>query len=266
MLKGSLSVRSFTKDSAACGVALIVNLPNGSEGPKRDHQLVKEITRVVGDFTYRAGINEVTGESDGAGVRFYNLPQKFFQKKIDSGEFRSFDDNQIKDVVLVDGHFGVGQYFLSVDPANAKCARQLIDSIASENGLRIIGWRQLCSNSVNSDILSRASREKQPSLWQSIFLGGNGASFSQGEESALKTCFAVVNKAKAMNIPVDIVSHSFDSVVYKGMIRPRQIADFYLDLKGFLIFFLTIRYVHMFVNAYLPCRSGFYCFCCCSSC
>ena len=230
-----MRARSSTKDSAACGVALIVNLPRSSEGPKQDHQLVKDITRVVGDFTYRAGINDVTGESDGAGVRFYTLPRFFFQKKINSGDFRSLDGKEIKDVVLVDGLFGVGQYFLSLDPANAKCARQLIDSIASENGVRILGWRQLCSTSVNSGILSRASREKQPGLWQSIFVKENGASFSRGEESALKTCFAVVNKAKAMDIPVDIVSHSFDSIVYKGMIRPRQIADFYLDLKGYLI-------------------------------
>ena len=246
LLRRALSAGSFAKDSAACGVALIVNLPKGSEGPKRDHQLVKDITGVVGDFTYRAGINEVTGESDGAGVRFYTLPHKFFQKKIDLGDFRTLDGDPIKGVVLTDGEFGVGQYFLSVDPAKAKSAKLLIDSVASENGVRILGWRNLCSTAVNADILSRASKEKQPSLWQSIFVRENGVGSSQGEESALKTCFAVVNKAKELNIPVDIVSHSFDSVVYKGMIRPRQIADFYLDLKGYLLFSSEFKNTQMF--------------------
>jgi glutamate synthase domain-containing protein 1 len=91
LLKRALGIGPLRYDSSACGVALIVNLPNASSGPKRDHQLVKDITHVVGNFTYRAGINEVTGESDGAGVRFYTLPTKFFQKKIDSDAFRNLE-------------------------------------------------------------------------------------------------------------------------------------------------------------------------------
>jgi hypothetical protein len=69
-------------------------------------------------------------------------------------------------------------------------------------------------------------------LWQSIFIKDADKISGPVEDAALKTCFNVVNKAKTMAVPVDIVSHSFDSIVYKGMIRPRQIADFYLDLKG----------------------------------
>ena len=75
------------KDQAACGIGLILNMDG-----KSDHDMVQSAVKKLGSLEYRSGYNYATGESDGAGLRFYGLDPAFFQKFVNSFFF-SFEIN-----------------------------------------------------------------------------------------------------------------------------------------------------------------------------
>jgi glutamate synthase (NADPH) large chain len=212
---------------AACGVGLVVNIPGVS-----DHQVVKDGLKALSGFEYRSGFNPVNGESDGAGIRLYGLPVNFYNKKIHDGEFVPATGKTLNDLSLKPKQFILGQYFLAPDQISQ--AKALIETCVAQSGLSVAAWRNV-GFSVNTDVLSNGARGKMPSIWQAILIN----QFSQEPQSslflteqvALQSSFQIAHHAKKKGLSIDIVSHSSESIVYKGMIKPQFMKDFYLDLS-----------------------------------
>jgi glutamate synthase domain-containing protein 2/glutamate synthase domain-containing protein 3/glutamate synthase domain-containing protein 1/NADPH-dependent glutamate synthase beta subunit-like oxidoreductase len=210
-------------DHSACGVALVVNLPSpgSKQSQHNSHQLVQDGLKRLADFEYRSGTNQVTGESDGAGLRFYGLNPAFFQKK----------NTGLGGIKLVEGEFGVGHYFLS--PSKETEAKALIESTLKQKGLNGICWRDLNSDdSIDNSALSAAALLKKPALWQVIILEDTKSTTTDAfEKKILAAGIALVHAAREHNTPVNIVSQSAESIVYKGMVLPDAMGAFYKDLN-----------------------------------
>ncbi len=215
---------------SACGVGLIVNLG------KSDHQLVRDGVEGLSRFEYRSGLNPVTHESDGSGLRFFGLPVDFYNHKINIGEFQSPKGSTLIDVTLSPKQFIIGRYFLPTNQISQ--AKALIERSVANAGLVVVAWRDM-DTSVNLDVLSRMAREKKPSIWEAILMDAPRqrpaemqTTVAIDEKTALTASFKIYHDARAQGIPIDIVSQSSDSVVYKGMIRPKHMGDFYQDLSN----------------------------------
>lgn len=222
---GSL-LESLDTNHAACGVGLIAPISKGNP-IAGTHQLVQDGLKVLTDFEYRSGYNLVTEESDGSGIKLFGLPAFFFNKIIHAGEFLG---KGIADLILKEGQFAIGQYFLPQDSEQFVAAKELIEECAKTQKLKVVGWRNL-DQAVNIGILSTTSRQKKPGIWQSLIIQDSEQdSLVNIEQAALKLSLAISYEARIKDLSLNIVSLSSESITYKGMLRPAQVGDFYLDL------------------------------------
>lgn len=236
--QGLIATKDLTDAEArapsACGVGMIVNLPVGRDGTKvlleRTHQMVLDGLRVLSSFDYRSGVNPATEESDGSGILFHGLPLEFFKKQIQLGAFVGSSGEICRDTELLESRFAIGHYFLSEDPETSAAEKKLIEASAKEHGLTIAGFRSV-DTAVNLSILPTRTREKKPGLWQAILLPDETILPEDLETKVQQAGLSMANRAKLAGLPLFIVSQSSESIVYKGMVRPMHLADFYLDLQ-----------------------------------
>lgn len=214
---------------AACGVGMLVDT-SWKNGFKGSHQVVVDGIDMLVKLGYRAGFNPVTEESDGAGIRFFGLSAEFFGRKISEGEFLTTQGTILGDLFLREKQFAIGQYFLPSEDDALKEAQQLIDITAQEAGLVLAGWRNLV-NSVDTAVLSDKAREKKPAIWQALLIPSSSINPEDFEQTVLKAALNLSYQAGKKGQAIHIVSQSAESIVYKGMLRPEQLADFYCDLK-----------------------------------
>ncbi len=215
-------------EHAACGVAMIVNLPGADGLTHASHECLKEGLKTLALFDYRSGYNPATGESDGAGVRLFGLPTAFFNRKITEGEFLS-PEGEMKTTLLEENNFAIGQYFLPKEQLSE--AKDLVEACAKMHGLRVLGWRNL-ESSLAPEVLSTAAREKQPGIWQAILQADTPSVADDLENTVLQMSVSLAERIQTSSLAMDIFSQSSESIVYKGMIRPRDFAVFFLDLQA----------------------------------
>ena len=218
---------------AACGVGCIVSFG------RVDHQVVRDGLQALARVDYRAGLHPVTQESDGSGIRFFGTPPDFYNHKIKQGKFESPNGHTLMNVSLSPQQFIVGQYFLPPDKISQ--AKMLIEDSVARSGLVLLGWRNI-DNSVNLDVLSRRAREKKPGLWQALLVTpfdphaqiplSLAMHVVINEKTAWQAALNIYHAARERGLAIDVVSHSAESVVYKGMIPPKHMRDFYLDLTN----------------------------------
>ncbi|MCB1757625.1 MAG: glutamate synthase large subunit, partial [Gammaproteobacteria bacterium] len=112
------------------------------------------------------------------------------------------------------------------DEALAERARQEVNKQIEARGLEVGGWRKV---PVNPDALGEEARASMPQIEQ-VFIN---APYDM-DHKALNRHLYVARRRSAMTITDEsfyISSISADSVIYKGLMMPQYLADFYLDLQ-----------------------------------
>ena len=116
-------------ESDSCGVAMITDI-QGS----RSHAIVADGLVALEHLEHRGAAGAETNSGDGAGI-LIQLPVELFREVVD------FD----LPAPTADGcnTFAAGICFLPLDPAERAAACEQIDAIANEEGLQVLGWREL---------------------------------------------------------------------------------------------------------------------------
>ena len=135
----------------ACGMGFVVNL-----GGQKSHDIVRKGIEILINLTHRGacGCDPETG--DGAGI-VIQIPHDFFARECASLGFPLPEA----------GQYGVGMMFLPVEPQQRLICEGIVERIAREEGLTVLGWRD---TPVNSDAIGRQARATQPYIEQ-VFLG-----------------------------------------------------------------------------------------------
>ncbi|OYD06482.1 glutamate synthase large subunit [Paludifilum halophilum] len=192
----------------ACGIGLIANLKG-----KASHEIVKQGLKVLCQLEHRGGQrDQKTG--DGAGIML-QIPHSFFQKTC---------RDRIE--LPAPGKYGVGMLFLPMDPVERAEYEEQLERIVREEGQRFLGWRTVPTD---SSTLGQMAEEIRPSIRQ-VFIG---AGDQQDDPVALERKLYVIRKRmeQTAGAKVYIASLSSRTIVYKGMLTPDQMNDFYLDLN-----------------------------------
>ena len=203
----------------SCGVGVVANIKGG-----QSHEIITESLQVLVNLGHRGacGCDPETG--DGAGI-LMQMPHGFFQKVCpESG----IDLPEL-------GNYGVGMVFLPPGvEAREKC-RQLIDRCIADEGLTLLGWREV---PVDPTKLGRDARAVQPAIRQVFVTGGDAGSEPEQLQRKLYTLRKVIEKSLPECGLSDedadyfyICSFSNSTVVYKGLLMAHQIDGFYLDLN-----------------------------------
>ncbi|KAL9939920.1 hypothetical protein V8E36_000625 [Tilletia maclaganii] len=211
----------------ACGVGFMCHIKG-----KPSHKIVTDARNVLCNMTHRGAVGADARDGDGAGA-MTGIPDSFFR----------FEVEQAFGVQLPEvGQYAVGNIFFDRDETNRKAHIQKFTSIASELGLRVLGWREV---PVDNSFLGPAALSKEPKVLQPFVLlkdhFGSQSTSSEGRNKCFDPRFFgrqlyVLRKHTTHQIGLAkwfyICLLSASNIVYKGQPSPRQVYDYYHDLTN----------------------------------
>ena len=132
-----------------------------------------------------------------------------------------------------EGTYGVGQLFLSSDEEAQRAQRRLVDAVVEEEGLKVLGWREVPSD---ASVCGWIARETMPRIAQVFVAAPSLALRGEVLERKLYVIRRVVegrakSRAPASGGSLYPCSFSSRTIVYKGLLLPRQLDRFYPDLR-----------------------------------
>jgi len=191
-----------------CGFGLIAHMTG-----EPSHHLLQTAMQALTCMTHRGGINADGKTGDGCGLLMQKPDQ--FLRAVAQEHF----------AVELPKQYAVGMVFFNQDPVKAEAARANMDREIVAAGLKLVGWRKV---PIDTSVLGRLALERLPQIEQ-VFIGGEGLS---DQEFAIKLFSARRRSSVANAHDTDhyICSFSHKTIIYKGLMMPRDLAAFYPDL------------------------------------
>ena len=201
----------------ACGIGFIADIKG-----KKSHAILEDALTILKRLDHRGarGADEDTG--DGAGI-MAQIPHEYFSREC---QVLGFD-------LPEEGEYAVGMVFMHRYDSFHQVQTEMLNAIVEENGLNVLGWRQV---PIDKSHVGKAAQKVMPCFVQ-IFIGKNGL---QMDEMAFERKLYIIRKqAENKIVPLSrenggifyFQSLSSRTIVYKGMLTPDQLAEFYLDLS-----------------------------------
>ncbi|MFD9501661.1 glutamate synthase large subunit [Streptomyces sp. NPDC060035] len=197
----------------ACGVGFVATLTGVAS-----HELVEQALTVLRNLEHRGATGSEPDSGDGAGI-LLQVPDAFLREEV------GFDLPEA-------GSYAVGIAFLSADDSSESV--QQIEKIAGEEGLDVLGWREV---PVTPDILGNGARATMPDFRQIVVADGTSSGI------ALDRKAFVLRKRAEREAGVYFPSLSARTIVYKGMLTTGQLEPFFPDLSD-RRFATTVALVH----------------------
>ncbi|MFD3367334.1 glutamate synthase large subunit [Streptomyces albidoflavus] len=185
----------------ACGVGFVATLTG-----EPSHTLVDQALTVLRNLEHRGATGSEPDSGDGAGI-LTQVPDAFLR------ETAGFDLPEA-------GAYAVGIAFLPEAGTEEAAAR--IDALAAEEGLTVLGWREV---PVAPALLGATARATMPAFRQ-LFVAAEGAT-----GIALDRLAFVLRKRAEREAGVYFPSLSSRTLVYKGMLTTGQLEPFFPDLS-----------------------------------
>jgi len=201
----------------ACGIGFVANISG-----EKSHDIVVKGIEILINLTHRGacGCDPQTG--DGAGV-LIQIPHAFFEGECSRLGFP----------LPSPGEYGVGMVFLPVEPHERMSCEAILEEIARDEGLTVLGWRD---TPVNANTIGRLARSTQPYIEQFFVKRAYGM-----DPDALERKLYILRKRAEKEVDRTnlreksffyIPSFSCRTIVYKGLLLAPQIANFYLELSN----------------------------------
>lgn len=199
----------------ACGIGFIANIKG-----KPAHSIVKQGIYMLCQLEHRGGhVNEKTG--DGAGIML-QISDSFFRKECEK-----------LNIHLPEMHkYAVGMLFMPQNQSERERAKSHIERIVGEEGQSLLGWREVPTD---SSVIGEGALKTEPFIMQ-LFIGQNEEIQSERDfELKLyiirKRIERAIAEDPAINGSFYVPSLSTRTIIYKGMLLPEQIDQYYLDLS-----------------------------------
>jgi glutamate synthase (NADPH/NADH) large chain len=188
----------------ACGVAFVADLAG-----RTDHGIVRKALTALRNLEHRGARGAEPDTGDGAGI-LIQVPHAFYR--------------EVAPFALPDaGRYAVGTAFLPVDAAARAEAVATIERIATEEGARVLGWRDL---PVNTEHAGPTAAAAMPHFGQLFLTAEHDSEDVRGLE---RLAFCVRKRAEHAT-DVYFPSLSARTIVYKGMLTEEQLERFFPDL------------------------------------
>ncbi|MBS2938233.1 glutamate synthase large subunit [Nocardioides sp. J2M5] len=191
----------------ACGVAMVATLTG-----EASHDIVVKALTALRNLDHRGAAGAEVNSGDGAGI-LLQVPDAFLREVTrDAGmelpPARSY---------------AVGTAFLPGDADAVAKTRQRIEEIADEEGLAVLGWREV---PVDDSTLGATAKSVMPAFAQ-LFVAGKGARVSGMALERLAFC---LRKRAESETDVYFPSLSSRTLAYKGMLTTDQLDQVFPDL------------------------------------
>jgi glutamate synthase (NADPH) large chain len=193
-----------------CGIGFVAHLKG-----KKSHSIIKQGLDILTNMTHRGAEGADSKTGDGAGV-LIQVPRDFYL---------------IQGYSLPPaGQFGTGLIFFPQNASDASKCQEILVNIIKEEGVNLIGFREVPRN---NSVIGEISRAAEPEILQILL----GADLPQDDlERKLyvirkRTEIAIRNSEIKQKNFFYIPSLSTKVLVYKGMLTSVQLAEYFLDLN-----------------------------------
>jgi len=199
----------FEKEN--CGIGFVAHMKG-----RKSHEIIEMGLEVLENMTHRGAEGADSKTGDGAGI-LLQIPRDFYL-------IQGFN-------LPAEGQFGTGIIFLPRAKKEAEKCLKIFENIILEEGVDIIGYRDVPRN---PDVLGEISRAAEPEMTQ-ILLGADM------EQLDFERRLYVIRKRTEKQIyesQLDqkelfyICSLSTRVLIYKGMLTSEQLKEYYQDLTN----------------------------------
>ncbi|WP_104140086.1 glutamate synthase large subunit [Arthrobacter sp. ZGTC131] len=194
------------QEKDACGLAIIATL-RGEPG----YDIVDAALTALRNLEHRGAVGADEGTGDGAGL-LMQVPDEFFRAVT---EFE----------LPAPGQYVVGTAFLPAEQREADAAKAGIEGLAADEGLTVLGWREV---PIVADLVGAMARACMPYFSQPFFASSTGEQLDRNE---LDSRAWRIRKRAQNKFGVYFPSLSSRTIVYKGMLTTAQLEPFYPDLS-----------------------------------
>ena len=189
----------------ACGVAMVATL-----NKLPTHEIVSKALTALRNLEHRGASGAEVDSGDGAGI-LIQIPDKFYRSVV------NFDLPKASE-------YATGIFF--VNPGETGY-QESIEKIAKEEGLKVLGWRDV---PINSKSLGKTAISVMPEFKQIFISGGKNEN-----DLVLERMAFCLRKRVEHTLPIYISSLSSRTIVYKGMLTTGQLEEFFPDLSNSLV-------------------------------
>ncbi|PHJ68267.1 glutamate synthase [Nostoc linckia z18] len=204
--------RWLVEERDACGVGFIAHRQNHAS-----HEIVEKALAALTCLEHRGGCSADQDSGDGAGV-LTAIPWELLQQEF----------SQRGQELRCTSNKAVGMIFLPQDQQAAQKARKLVEQVAAQEKLTVLGWRVV---PVQPNLLGIQARENQPQIEQVIF-ACEDKSGDELERQLYITRRRIEKARHNVSEEFYICSLSSRTIVYKGMVRSAVLGEFYQDLQN----------------------------------
>jgi glutamate synthase (ferredoxin) len=210
----------LVEERDACGVGFIA-----SQKGQASNDIIQKALYGLTCVEHRGGCSADRDSGDGAGI-MSAIPWPLLTHWFQSQGQALPNPNQT----------GVGMVFLPAEAEAAARSRQIAETIAREEGFKVLGWRVV---PVKPDCLGRQARENQPQIEQ--FFLEDPQSHDPDDVHALERHLYLTRKriekaiaqiSEPWTQEFYFCSFSSRTIIYKGMVRSAVLGEFYLDLQN----------------------------------
>ncbi|MFH1067636.1 MAG: glutamate synthase large subunit [bacterium] len=205
----------FEHDS--CGVGFVVNVKG-----KKSHEIVEQGLQILVNLAHRGACGCEANTGDGAGI-LIQKPHAFFQKVCASAriELPEFQD------------YGVAMMYLSPNSKRRQACEKVFEDVVRAEGQRFLGWRTVPTK---NRTLGEGAKSEEP-LVRQAFIGRNSAI---KDDLEFERKLYIIRRQATSSICYSgmlgsdyfyVSSLSYKTIVYKGMLMPEQVRDYYQDLS-----------------------------------
>ncbi len=198
----------------ACGVGFVAHIRG-----EKSHGIIEQGLKILARIEHRGAVGADPKAGDGAGL-LMQIPDAFFREEVDFN-------------LPAAGEYGVGMLFLPQDETERAAIEKLVESIISQEGQTVLGWRTVPVD--NSD-LGYSVLPTEPVVRQ-VFVGRGE---NTPDQDALERKLFVIHKIIDAKVRSDdmagreffyVNSMSSRTIVYKGMLLANQVGSYYQDLR-----------------------------------
>ena len=191
----------------ACGVSFVANIKG-----VRSREIVTLGITALCNMEHRGATGAEADTGDGAGI-LIQVPDAFLRAVV------SFD-------LPAAGAYAAGLVFLPAAPSECATAVATVERIMGEEGVRVLGWREV---PINPDCLGASARAVMPTIRQ-FFVEDPAGAMGIDLDRKIFVPRKRVESELTGTMRTYFSSLSSRTLVYKGMFTTPELGDFFPDL------------------------------------
>jgi len=184
-----------------CGVGVVVDLDGG-----QSHRVLADALDALENLDHRGTTGAEPNTGDGAGA-LIQTPERFVADVFDG----------------VPDEYAVGSLFLPRDDGERAAVVAAFEAALAEWGLAVDGWRAVPTENAG---LGETARDSEPHVAQALVVPDGCDDFETALYVGRRAAEAAVDHDRFYVCSLDP-----DTVVYKGLLKGTQVADYYPDLR-----------------------------------